>query len=118
MKNQQNYYAHQRGEIKESAVKALVTDPLFRHKIEKNRKGKGSYRRHEKHRNAAYAKGETPFKSIFESLFKWGFDLLNDWRYCFVPPKTALYLLIPFSTSASNSTFPTTSFKFSPANWV
>lgn len=66
----QNYsYLHQRGEIKESAVKALVTDPLFRHKIEKNRKGKGSYRRHEKHKKAAYRKNETPFKNVQSESF-------------------------------------------------
>lgn len=45
-------YAHQRGEIKESAVKALVTDKLFRIRVERNRKGKGSYQRNEKHRKA------------------------------------------------------------------
>ncbi|MDD0824830.1 ribosome alternative rescue factor ArfA [Mannheimia sp. AT1] len=64
MTKRDNSYAHTRGEIKESAVKALVTDPLFRSRVEKNRKGKGSYRRHEKHKNAAYRKGETPYKSI------------------------------------------------------
>lgn len=73
MKKQNEHYAHQRGKIKESAVKALVTDPLFRHKIERNRKGKGSYRRHEKHKNVSYGKGETPFKNILKCLFKWGF---------------------------------------------
>ncbi|TLU76669.1 alternative ribosome-rescue factor A [Mannheimia varigena] len=50
--------------MKESVVKALVTDPLFQHKVEKNRKGKGSYRRHEKHKNAVYHKNETPFKNV------------------------------------------------------
>lgn len=63
MKKQQICYAHQRGEIQESAVKALVSDPLFRMRVERNRKGKGSYRRNEKHRKANY-KGESPFKSI------------------------------------------------------
>lgn len=62
MKN--NCYAHQRGEIKQSAVKALVTDPLFKCRVEKNRKGKGSYRRNEKHKKAFNMKGETPFKSV------------------------------------------------------
>lgn len=61
----QNYgYSHQRGDIKESVVKALVTDPLFRHKVEKNRKGKGSYRRYEKHKKVVYAKDETPYQNI------------------------------------------------------
>lgn len=38
-------YKHKRGKIKESAIKALVTDPLFSSKIEKPKKGKGSYSR-------------------------------------------------------------------------
>lgn len=42
-------YQHQRGEIQESAVKALVTDKLFRQRIERQRKGKGSYQRRAKH---------------------------------------------------------------------
>lgn len=69
MKKQYDSYLHQRGEIKESAVKALVTDPLFRHKVERNRKGKGSYRRNEKYKHAVYGKNETPFKSIFNKSF-------------------------------------------------
>ena len=36
-----NQYAHQRGEIQESAIKALVTDPLFKTRVMRNRKGKG-----------------------------------------------------------------------------
>lgn len=60
-----NVYRHQRGEIKESAVKALVTDPLFKMRTQRNKKGKGSYQRHAKH------KGENPFKS--EHVFKWVF---------------------------------------------
>lgn len=74
MAKQQNQYAHQRGEIKESAVKALVNDPLFRQRVERSKKGKGSYQRHEKHRKAAY-KGESPFKTILMSHFEWAFYL-------------------------------------------
>ena len=55
-----NQYAHQRGKINDSAVKALVTDPLFRIRVERNKKGKGSYQRHEKHKGAN--RGESPFK--------------------------------------------------------
>lgn len=57
--NNEIAYAHGRGEIKESAVKALVTDKLFRSRVERNRKGKGSYQRNAKHR-----KGENPFKKV------------------------------------------------------
>ncbi|MFC0309259.1 alternative ribosome-rescue factor A [Gallibacterium trehalosifermentans] len=42
-------YQHQRGEIQESAIKALVNDRLFRQRIERKRKGKGSYQRKAKH---------------------------------------------------------------------
>ncbi|QLB12385.1 alternative ribosome-rescue factor [Bisgaardia hudsonensis] len=42
-------YQHTRGEIKDNAIKALLHDRLFREKIERNRKGKGSYQRKPKH---------------------------------------------------------------------
>ncbi|HGO5856670.1 TPA: alternative ribosome-rescue factor A [Mannheimia haemolytica] len=64
MSKQKNDYLHQRGQIKESTVKALVTDPLFRQRVERNRKGKGSYRRQEKHKKTLYGQKETPFKKI------------------------------------------------------
>lgn len=38
-------YKHQCGEIKESAVKAILHDPLFSQKVERPKKGKGSYKR-------------------------------------------------------------------------
>ncbi|RXJ74668.1 ribosome alternative rescue factor ArfA [Veronia nyctiphanis] len=38
-------YQHQRGEIKDNALKALVTDKLFRARVERPKKGKGSYSR-------------------------------------------------------------------------
>lgn len=42
-------YQHQRGEIQQSAIKALVSDRLFRQRVERKRKGKGSYQRKAKH---------------------------------------------------------------------
>ena len=42
-------YQHQKGVIKDNALAALVHDPLFRHRVEKNKKGKGSYMRKAKH---------------------------------------------------------------------
>ncbi|MDG6882659.1 Alternative ribosome-rescue factor A [Phocoenobacter uteri] len=65
-------YNHQRGEIKESVIKAMVTDPLFRTRIVKSKKGKGSYQRNEKHRKAVL-KGESPFKNILVRFFLNGF---------------------------------------------
>lgn len=38
-------YKHKRGEIKNNALEALLHDPLFRQRVEKNKKGKGSYTR-------------------------------------------------------------------------
>ncbi|MDE8034669.1 ribosome alternative rescue factor ArfA [Actinobacillus equuli subsp. equuli] len=57
-------YNHHRGEIHESAIKALVTDPLFKSRVERNRKGKVGYER-----------GESPFKNVLMSNFKWAFLL-------------------------------------------
>lgn len=42
-------YQHKRGLIKKSTVEAILYDPLFRQRIEKNKKGKGSYQRKMKH---------------------------------------------------------------------
>lgn len=71
-KKLEDAYQHQRGNIQESAIKALVTDKLFRQRIERNRKGKGSYQRNAKHRKG-YDKGESPFKIVLWNSFKWAF---------------------------------------------
>lgn len=42
-------YQHTKGQIKDNALEALLHDPLFRQRVEKNKKGKGSYQRKEKH---------------------------------------------------------------------
>lgn len=65
---QVNSYAHGRGEIKESAVKALVTDRLFHCRVKRKSKGKGSYQRHAKHRKT-YGQNETPFKNAQIAYF-------------------------------------------------
>ncbi|NOH70882.1 alternative ribosome-rescue factor A [Vibrio pectenicida] len=44
-----------RGEIHDNALKALVTSPLFRTRVEKAKKGKGSFNRKLKH------KGKEPY---------------------------------------------------------
>lgn len=44
-------YQHTKGQIKDNAIEALLHDPLFRQRIEKNKKGKGSYLRKGKHGN-------------------------------------------------------------------
>nr|WP_239553305.1 alternative ribosome-rescue factor A [Pantoea coffeiphila] len=42
-------YQHRKGVIRDNALEALLSDPLFKPRIEVNVKGKGSYRRKEKH---------------------------------------------------------------------
>ncbi len=42
-------YRHKREKIQDNAIEALLHDPLFRQRIEVNGKGKGSYRRKDKH---------------------------------------------------------------------
>ena len=42
-------YQHTKGHIKDNAIEALLHDPLFRQRVEKNKKGKGSYLRKGKH---------------------------------------------------------------------
>lgn len=53
-------YQHTKGQIKDNAIEALLHDPLFRQRVEKNRKGKGSYQRKDKHvgRNDREASGK------------------------------------------------------------
>lgn len=42
-------YQHTKGQIKDNALEALLHDPLFRQRVEKNKKGKGSFLRKDKH---------------------------------------------------------------------
>lgn len=44
-------HEHGRGAIQDNALQALLSSPLFRQRIEKNRKGKGSYVRTKVQRN-------------------------------------------------------------------
>ncbi|SCC66460.1 alternative ribosome-rescue factor A [Kosakonia oryziphila] len=45
-------YQHTKGRINDNAIEALLHDPLFRQRIEKNKKG--SYQRKEKHANRGF----------------------------------------------------------------
>ncbi|MCE9870716.1 alternative ribosome-rescue factor A [Hafnia alvei] len=42
-------YQHTKGVIADNAIQALLHDPLFKQRVEKNSKGKGSYNRKAKH---------------------------------------------------------------------
>ena len=50
-------YQHTKGQINDNAIEALLHDPLFRQRIEKNKKGKGSYLRKDKHAKRGHQEG-------------------------------------------------------------
>ena len=57
-------YHHQRRVIKENAIQALLHDKLFRQRVERNKKGKGSYQRKAKHANRYYEKPDNKISMI------------------------------------------------------
>ncbi|MBK5074397.1 ribosome alternative rescue factor ArfA [Budviciaceae bacterium CWB-B4] len=61
-------YQHQKGTIQDNALQALLHDPLFRQRIEKNVKGKGSYQRKPKHAGKIVREaGDKVMQSVFLS---------------------------------------------------
>ncbi|WP_432454329.1 MULTISPECIES: alternative ribosome-rescue factor A [unclassified Agarivorans] len=58
-------HAHGRGQINDNALKALVTSPLFKSKVERPKKGKGSY-----NRKGHQLKGDAPFNILTCNLLK------------------------------------------------
>lgn len=54
-------YLHTRGVIKDNAVMALLHDKLFRQRVEKKRKGKGSYQRKAKYAGKMFEKPDYKF---------------------------------------------------------
>lgn len=63
-------YQHKKGKIKSNALAALMSDPLFKQRIEKNVKGKGSFRRKNKHSKMAYqGADESGLSNLFSSAF-------------------------------------------------
>jgi len=61
-------YKHNKGVIQDNAIQALLHDPLFRQRVEKNLKGKGSYRRKEKNGKRNYQEGSAKHLSEFLAL--------------------------------------------------
>ncbi|NKI74363.1 alternative ribosome-rescue factor A [Dickeya sp. CFBP 2040] len=57
-------YRHTKGRITDNALEALLHDPLFRQRVEQNAKGKGSYRRREKHQKTQSKNWEASGKKI------------------------------------------------------
>ncbi|MBD2815923.1 ribosome alternative rescue factor ArfA [Xenorhabdus sp. Flor] len=63
-------YRHKKGVIKDNAIEALLHDPLFRQRVEKNKKGKGSYRRKEKHdKNSGWEANDNNFFKLLSLAF-------------------------------------------------
>ncbi|GJJ80163.1 alternative ribosome-rescue factor A [Pasteurella canis] len=56
------FYQHHRGVIRDNALQALLHDPLFRQRVERKKKGKGSYQRKAKHVGRYF---EKPDNKIF-----------------------------------------------------
>ncbi|MBU9808350.1 ribosome alternative rescue factor ArfA [Rahnella sp. C60] len=52
-----SHYKHQKGIIQDNALQALLHDPLFKQRVEKNQKGKGSYCRKAKNEKRGYLEG-------------------------------------------------------------
>lgn len=59
-------YRHTKGQIRDNAIEALLHDPLFRQRVEQNHKGKGSFRRKDKH-----VKGRNWEASDKNSAYHW-----------------------------------------------
>ncbi|KAA8994864.1 alternative ribosome-rescue factor A [Affinibrenneria salicis] len=61
-------YRHTKGKICDNALEALLHDPLFRQRVEVNQKGKGSYRRKNKHAKGRYQEASDKKEYGFLSL--------------------------------------------------
>lgn len=61
-------YRHTKGVIQDNAIAALLHDPLFRQRREKNKKGKGSYNRKQKSAGNWEASGKHKLNCVFTSV--------------------------------------------------
>ena len=59
-------YRHSKGVIHDNALQAILYDPLFKQRVEQNKKGKGSYRRKSRDNRQG---GEGNENNIFIALF-------------------------------------------------
>ncbi len=74
-----NRYRHTKGVINDNALQALLHDPLFRVRREKNQKGKGSYRRKNRdNRQEGEGNGKTLFSITFIRAIKKPLSLWNS----------------------------------------
>ena len=63
-----SHYKHKKGIIQNNALQALLHDPLFKQRVEKNQKGKGSYRRKEKNGKGSYLGGSVECSFEYSTL--------------------------------------------------
>lgn len=69
------FYQHRRGTIRDNALQALLYDRLFRQRIEKKLKGKGSYRRKPKFVKPFTEKPDDKMSHVRDFII--GFFLIN-----------------------------------------
>ncbi|ABR75389.1 ribosome alternative rescue factor ArfA [Actinobacillus succinogenes] len=68
-------YRHQCGTIRDNALQALLHDPLFRQRVEKKLKGKGSYQRKPKFVKSIFEKPDDKMSRVRDFII--GFFLIN-----------------------------------------
>lgn len=79
MKHTKAPHQHERGEIRDNALQALVTSPLFRPRIENNKKGKGSYRRVKNRRDWESSIKSSICGSFNTALLPYSYRLYHFW---------------------------------------
>lgn len=62
-------YRHTKGVITDNALQALLHDPLFRVRTEKNKKGKGSYQRKNRNNRQDSSEGNENVRFSLPSSF-------------------------------------------------
>lgn len=74
----QPIYQHTKGVVKDNAVMALLHDKLFRQRVEKKRKGKGSYQRKAKYASNWF---ESPMiKFLISEILSSGFSFQFQYK--------------------------------------
>lgn len=75
----QPIYQHTKGVVKDNAVMALLHNKLFRQRVEKKRKGKGSYQRKAKYASNWF--GKSPMiKFLISEILSSGFSFQFQYK--------------------------------------
>ena len=75
----QPIYRHTKGVVKDNAVMALLHDKLFRQRVEKKRKGKGSYQRKAKYASNCFEKPDDKDFN-FRNFIIWFFVSISEYK--------------------------------------